>query len=242
LDEINREFAEARFLDGNHNRDKPSYPNNTDELRQSSGEFEAKVKVSPVKQLKVWATKEKNCLLTGLSDILFYVAIFVILFSALASGGNGVPKVMMGYSFFTVQTSSMQDEIPKGSFIIVKQTAAEELRVGENITFLRERGPTVTHKIIDIYENYQNKGVRGFQTQGVNNANPDTEIVSEENIVGKVMFIIPGLGPALSYLSARIHLVLIIFVLFVVISFSLRGIFGKPREEKDKDLKRTEIG
>ena len=215
-----------------------------EELREGAGVPETKrtgfsfpqLKLPQLKlpQLKKEVSKEKNSLFIALSDVMFYVALLVILFSMLASSGGAAPKTMMGYSFFTVQSASMQKEIPKGSFIIVKQTAAEELRIGDNITFMRERGPTVTHKIIDIYEDYPQRGSRGFQTKGVSNAKPDEEIVIDSSIVGKVVLSIPGVGPALSFLSANLHLALIMFVLCIVISFSLRGIFGKTKKEAVK--------
>jgi len=220
-------------------------PGEAEELRNSSGEPETKrtgfsfsqLKLPQLKlpQLKREVSKEKSNLFVALSDVLFYVALLVILFSMLASSGGAAPKSMMGYSFFTVQSASMQKEIPKGSFIIVKHTAAEDLRLGDNITFMRERGLTVTHKIIDIYEDYPQRGSRGFQTKGVSNAKPDEEIVSEGSIVGKVVFSIPGVGPALSFLSGNLHLALIMFVLCIIISFSLRGIFGKTKKEAGKE-------
>jgi hypothetical protein len=73
--------------------------------------------------------------------------------------------------------------------------------------------------------------LRGFQTKGVNNLNPDTAIVPASNVVGKVIFVLPIAGAVISYLSANIFLMFIIFVLCVILSFSLRGLITKPKKE-----------
>ena len=166
---------------------------------------------------------------TSISDMLFSLAIIMILFVVLVPGSDdGIPKSMFNYSYYTVETPSMQDEIPQGSFILVKSIDPQKLRIGDNITFLAEHNTAVTHKIVAIYENYDNSGAIGVQTQGVNNANPDREIVHEASIVGKVVFVVPVFGTVLSYLSDNVFLVFTIFGLCVLLSFLLRGKFTKP--------------
>jgi len=166
---------------------------------------------------------------TTVSDMLFSMAIIMILFVALVPGSDdGVPKSIFNYSYFTVETPSMQDEIPQGSFILVKSINPQKLREGDNITYLAEHNTAVTHKVVAIYENYDNSGAIGIQTKGVNNANPDRDIVNEASIVGKVVFVFPVFGTVLSYLSDNVFLVFTIFGLCVLLSFLLRGKFAKP--------------
>ena len=182
--------------------------------------------------------KEKRSIFALVSDMLFYLAILMVLFSALTyapGNGNGSPRMFLGYSYFTVLTPSMQDEIPKGSFILVKETDPRELNIGDNITFMKDANTSVTHKIADIYENYENSGARGFQTKGVNNVNPDRDIVYESNIVGKVILVIPAAGAVISYLRAHIYIVFIIFGLCVILSFLLRGLFTRYSGNCDSD-------
>jgi len=135
----------------------------------------------------------------------------------------------MGYSYFTVLTSSMKDEIPKGSFILVRQTDPRKLGVGDNITFMKDAKTSVTHKIINVYENHENSGGRGFQTKGVNNFEPDKDIVYAKNVVGKVALVLPAAGTAILALRENIYIVFIIFGLCTLLSFLLRILFAKPR-------------
>jgi signal peptidase I len=113
------------------------------------------------------SNKKRRGIFSVISDILFYIAIFTVVVVILISGEQGgKPRMYMGYSYFTVLTGSMQQELPKGSLILVKQTDPKELNVGDNITFIKDAATSVTHKIIDIYDNYDNSGMRGFKTKG----------------------------------------------------------------------------
>ena len=175
---------------------------------------------------------KKSGILTVISDTLFSLAILMILLTALFTGAEGgAPRVIFGYSYFTVLSPSMQDEIPQGSFILVKHVDPRVLETGDNITYMADRTTSVTHKIVGIYENYNSSGARGFQTQGVNNASPDRDIVYEAYVVGKVVLVIPIAGTILSNLGENVFLIFIIFSLCIFLSFLMRGMFtrqGKP--------------
>lgn len=185
--------------------------------------------------------RKRKSVFAYISDLLFSAAIILILLTILTSAPtDGAPKMFMGYSYFTVLTPSMQNEIPKGSLILVKQTDPNALKIGDNVTYMRDATTSVTHKIIDIYDNYENSGSRGFQTKGVNNINPDKDIVFAKNIVGKVIFVLPKAGIAISYLSENIYIVFIIFGLFVAISFLIRLLFVTViSDNKKQDLNKS---
>ena len=176
---------------------------------------------------------KKRSIFSFISDILFYLAILTVMFAILTSGTkDGLPRTFLGkYSYFTVVSPSMQNELPVGSFILVKKIDPYKLQIGDNITFMRDANTSVTHKIIDILENYNNSGARGFQTKGTNNANPDSEIVYEANVIGKVIFNIPKMGAVISELRANIYIVFIVFGVFIVAAFILRWLFSQL--EKD---------
>jgi signal peptidase len=189
--------------------------------------------VIPVRREATTPGKRRIQVISIVSDVFFYVAILIIFIQILTSDGtSGAPKMIFRYSFFTVVSESMQDEIPKGSFIVVRRTEPAQLSIGDNITYMRDSSTSVTHQIIDIYEDFQGGGSRGFQTKGVNNLNPDPGIVHESNVLGKVVFVIPVAGAIISYLNTNILLLVVIFVLCIILSFSLRGLFAKPRKDQ----------
>jgi hypothetical protein len=59
--------------------------------------------------------------------------------------------------------------------------------------------------------------------------------VYEANVVGRVIFHIPGVGAVISSLKANIYIVFIIFGLCVVLSFLLRGLFAKPAKSAKRN-------
>ena len=132
--------------------------------------------------------------------------LLVLFFGAVAANSNNC----FGYSFFSVLTNSMYGEIPKGSLIVVRQTDPQLLNTGDNITYIRDRTTTVTHKIIEIHENYNDSGARGFKTMGINNTKPDTGIVYANNIIGVVSFCIPMLGSVLAYIADNVGIICIL--------------------------------
>ena len=179
-------------------------------------------------------TKKQRNILRITSDTLFYLAILAILFFTVTYGAhNGVPRTLLGFSYFRVLSSSMQDEIPKDSFLLVRKTDADTLQIGDNITFVKDVNTVTTHQIAAVYENYNDSGARGFQTKGVNNVDPDEDIVYAANVVGKVIAVSPRAGAAISYLVTHMHIVFIIFGLFIILSFWLRGVFAGGKDWMD---------
>jgi len=190
--------------------------------------------------------KKKRNIFSFISDILFYLAIVTVVLAILTSGAkDGAPRMFLGYSYFNVVSPSMQDELPVGSFILVKKIAPQDLKIGDNITFMKDSHTSVTHKINDIYENYNESGALGFQTKGVNNAEPDKDVVYESNIVGKVIFNVPRAGAVISYLRSNIYIIFIIFGIFIAVSFLLRWLFtqteknGKIGENKKRNSEKN---
>ncbi|MDR3209927.1 MAG: signal peptidase I [Oscillospiraceae bacterium] len=173
-----------------------------------------------------------------LGDGLFYLALALVLLVAFTRASvSGAPRVILGYSYFTVLSSSMQSEIPRGSLIFVKQTPDSEIKVGDTVSYQRDAHTNVTHKVVEIFENYNNSGARGFRTQGVNNPAPDPDIVYAANVVGVVVLHIPMAGAALAYLGEHIYVVFILFGLLLLLSFSLGKLFALARGETPPPVK-----
>lgn len=184
--------------------------------------------------------KKKSKVISIVSNVLFYSAILVAFIAIInGSSANGSPRNFFGYYFFNVLSDSMQREIPIGSFVVVEKVDLNTIEVNDDITYFETKEKSVTHRVIEIYENYEGSGLRGFKTQGIENKNPDKEIVYSTNVVGKVVYSIPYLGAVLAFISDNFLLILIIFVLCMIISFALKGIFAKdpsePKRVKKKD-------
>jgi len=232
LEDINREFLEecAASADAEEVERAPETP--AEEIPSSPSPVSVEIEAGQTCE-KPKVKKKKAGMLRRLLDIAFYTAIASILAVAFVTAGrsDGGFK-FFGYSGFHVITGSMEREIPTGSLVIVKAVAPKDIRVTDNITFVRKDNEIVTHKVVAIDENYGGKGVRGFTTWGVENESPDADIVHEANIIGVVKYSIPELGFALNYVAENIGFIFLVLGGVAVAAVALRWLFAGAKEEK----------
>ncbi|MTI95872.1 MAG: signal peptidase I [Firmicutes bacterium] len=132
-------------------------------------------------------------LLTGL---LFAGVAFARNFS---SGGG-----ITAYTLFHVTGGSMEPTVSLGSLAVVKRVGADELAAGDIITYYsREYGSITTHRIIEVNPDFDNTGRTGYRTQGDANATPDKKTIFSEDVVGRVIKVIPAVGKAVHFFQAN---------------------------------------
>lgn len=115
---------------------------------------------------------------------------------------------IFGYSNLKIISGSMEPKIQIGDMIIIKKSNTYE--VNDIVTY-REEDYFVTHRIVEIDEN-------GITTKGDNNNKVDNDTITNEDIVGKVVLIIPGLGNIISTFNNPLVLVIIFIVGVVVVT------------------------
>ena len=108
-----------------------------------------------------------------------------------------LPKIF-GITPYNVLTGSMEPEIPVDSVIYVKKCDPMELQVEDVITFRLDSNTELveTHRIEEI--DFQNAL---FTTKGDANKYADQTKVKAENIIGKVVFCIPGYGKFAGFIN-----------------------------------------
>ena len=89
-----------------------------------------------------------------------------------------------------IASGSMEDILYIGDVVLIKKCKGNDVNVGDIIEYQMD-GYTVIHRII---EKYQTKGRFYFRTKGDNNSQPDTNMVTEDQIIGKVIYKIRYLG------------------------------------------------
>lgn len=181
------------------------------------------------------APKKRRGAASVLGNLLFYlVLIGVVLGAILLKSGSGGPTVIAGYSAFTVLSSSMEDTYPKGALIVTRSVDADELKVGDDITYMVSPTSTVTHRIIGITEEYLDTGERAFETQGTMNETPDQEPVAAANVVGRVIFCSVLLGSIASFVTANWPLLIFFVVVLAALLAFLRWNLRRPEEPQEK--------
>lgn len=131
--------------------------------------------------------------------IATFLVIFLVFYRPVALWGDTL--------YEPVYTGSMEPAIPVGSIVVIKPVNPETLKVGDIICFKieAESPTTVTHRIINITND-------GFITQGDANEDPDPWTVKKQNVVGKVIAIIPYFGYLGHFVRTPIGFALLIIV------------------------------
>lgn len=127
-----------------------------------------------------------------------------------------------GHSVFEVQTGSMSDAINAGDWIIVKRS--DNIKLDDIVTF-KHKGEFITHRVIEAYNGT-------YVTKGDANSAKDKPI-SKEQIVGKVIKVLPGFG----ILKKTIFNPIVLFAL-VIILYLVNGIFKKTTSDEVEKEKR----
>ena len=122
------------------------------------------------------------------------VSLVALCFAALAALVLVVVPLATGSQTYSVLTSSMAPKYAPGTFLVVKPTPVDTLRVGDVITFQIESGKpaVITHRITGI--NAGQNGERTFTTQGDNNSVADEFPVQEVQVRGKLWYAVPYVG------------------------------------------------
>jgi signal peptidase len=141
------------------------------------------------------------------------VTTLMILVLGLAAVVVVIPRAM-GATNLTVLTGSMQPAINPGDLVVVRPTPAENLAVGDIITFQPYSGNPmlITHRITSM--TFEAGVVTGIVTQGDAN-NAADRMIQPAQVMGRVIYTIPWLG----HLTTGTG----VFIIFGAIGASLVG-------------------
>lgn len=144
-------------------------------------------------------------LLLGILKLLYYIAIaFVCLIAIVliyyiisvqfhSKDENYKP----GISIYTIVSPSMTPNVNVYDVVVnVRVSDPSKIEVGDIITFKSQaatsEGMTITHRVIAVDQ--LPDGTYEYMTQGDNNPEPDSSYVTFDNVIGKEIITIPGLG------------------------------------------------
>lgn len=146
------------------------------------------------------------CVLFGMM-LLLNIASFVF--------GDSNP---LGIRCAVVLTGSMEPTIHVNDMVIVHKQP--DYRIGDIVMYSDGRA-TVTHRIVAI-------NPKGYVTRGDANNTPDSPIPLEQ-IIGRVVLVIPQIGILLGFLKSPYGMVSIVFV-FIVMEILNRLYYQMKRE------------
>ena len=142
---------------------------------------------------------------------------------------------IFGIYMFNIVSESMEPTLKINDVVVVKKCEATQLQKGDIITFQQD-GRTISHRILDITKD---KNVIKFRTKGDNNEIPDSDLVPESQVYGKVVFSIKKIGKIISYIQNIRGLINIVF--FVIIVYILVSLRDKQKNTRKMKRKKYEI-
>ncbi len=167
--------------------------------------------------------KIKNVIDWVINGILVFLTVLVgYYFIQVAIIKTPTPS-LFGYSYYYVETGSMEDYISIGDVIIVKKT--NDYEVDDVITFIQEGDKIVTtHRVMEVHDSY-------YITKGDANNIEDKQEVYDNEVVGEVIHIIKDGGAFVKWLSQENGFMYILAMLIVLIG-GISILFKK--DDKDK--------
>lgn len=158
-----------------------------------------------------------SIILTAALALLLMSNIYTI--AARYIAGEQQPDIF-GYSVAVVISGSMSDSIEINDMVMIHEE--DDYALGDVITF-KSGDSLVTHRIIGKTE-------EGFITKGDANNSADLEPVVREDIIGKVILVIPKIGAVIEFIRTPLGMTALVLIGFALIELPI--IFNKQPERK----------
>jgi signal peptidase len=138
------------------------------------------------------------------------VSAALLLVAIIAMSGLAIFTRAQGGRLLSVQTKSMVPVLNKGDLVSVIRVPAENLKVGDIITFINPRNSkqTITHRITELPSAYNAKKI---VTKG--DANQSTDVpIDQSAVLGRVSYAVPYAGYASDFIRQPLGLIILIYV------------------------------
>lgn len=171
--------------------------------------------------------KEKSLFQNFLNIISWvFLGIFVV---ALIFTAAGNLNVIGGYKSLLVQSGSMEPTIMTGDVVITARSL--NYRINDVVTFNDSEGYITTHRLTEIKEDEPEEQ---YMTKGDANRVQDSEAVAKNQIIGKVVLVVPKFGYFISFVRSPGGMVIFIFFpAILIVVDELIKIAAAAKEKKN---------
>lgn len=157
---------------------------------------------------------------------LILVLAVVFLFVSVA-----VPQVVGSDNSYVVRSDSMSPAIGAGSVVYVNDVSASAISTDDVITF-QSGSERVTHRVVGVVEE---NGERRFRTKGDANEDPDPDLVSPSEIVGRVSFHVPYIGYVVAFAGTQLGLIALVIIPAITLIASELWALYQSAESEDSE-------
>lgn len=187
------------------------------------------------KQIKIEKTIRKILKTILLAFLIMLLSINLIMLYHKNVMKEEIPRIG-NISVFNIVSKSMEDTINVNDLIVIKQCKENELQKGDIITYKKEDGTIVTHRIVGISKE---GGQNLYTTKGDNNEIEDSEPIKHSQVYGKFLFKISNAGNIVEALQENNGLISI--ALIIIIFIILKNSKDKKKEHRKKIREKYDI-
>ena len=166
--------------------------------------------------------KKRNIIMLiifAIAIILFYNIFLLIISNYDEENGKDV----LGFRAYVIMTDSMNPTLKNGDIVIVHKDS--KIEAGNIVTYKKqETSETITHRISRTTKD-------GYITKGDSNLNEDSNIISQDEIIGKVVLRLPFIG---KYITSLKKIRYLFIILIIVLTLALH----KKRTNRKKIVRR----
>ena len=135
--------------------------------------------------------------------------------------------VNFGYFGAIVGSGSMEPTISMNDLVLIEND--QSYRIEDIVTYVLPQGSLVTHRVKEVLS-------QGYITQGDANNVPDKEVVSHSRVLGKVVFILPGVGVIRDVISSPKGIILVVGALLLIYLINrVSSGYIEPIQEQTRD-------
>ena len=168
------------------------------------------------------------------------IAAILIITLFIVFGLPTVFKAVLGTEtpFMVVISRSMEPTLKVNDIIVVVGVDPDDIEVGDIIVFRNPTGGPVpiVHRVVDII--ILPNGERGFITKGDNNNLNDPWTLTDDYIIGRVVFVIPQLGiiTRIFTSSPLMRYGIILLIVLAMIYLEYRDYLKRKEEEEVEEF------
>lgn len=161
-------------------------------------------------------------ILNIITTVLLVLLIILVIFVFISRASGNAPSIF-GYHVFRVQTDSMTPTLNVGDIIIVKSFPAEEIEVGDIITYKVVSGDlagqTITHRVVEEPE--LREGVYYFKTKGDREGAVEDEEIPYDQVEGKYLHTVPMIDKLYIFFLSPGGLITFIGIILVLFGYEM---------------------
>ncbi|MGL6106961.1 signal peptidase I [Romboutsia sp.] len=159
--------------------------------------------------MKTKSVQKKQSKISKIVNITLTIIFIILALNLLTTKSEKIFKVI-GYRTYTVLSGSMQPKFYPGDMVVIKHKNKTDIDINDIITFRDKEGIIITHRIIE-------KTNEGYITKGDNNNVQDSDIITSNDLIGKVVFSISKAGFVIQFLSQKWVLTIEMILLGILI-------------------------